>query len=137
MRTLDPRDPGFDQAIDDWTEGAGAHVAFEVSGSEAGLAAATYGLGVRGRLVVVAIHTEPKPVDLFRVFWRELSVIGARVYERRDFERAVERVAGGEIPAEALISAVTPLASTADAFEILERGGDVMKVLIDCSPAPT
>jgi 2-desacetyl-2-hydroxyethyl bacteriochlorophyllide A dehydrogenase len=136
LRTLDPFDLGFDQAIDVWTEGAGAQVAFEVSGSEAGLAAATYGLGVRGRLVVVAIHNEPKPVALFRVFWRELSVIGARVYERRDFERAVQCVATGEIPAGALISAVTPLASTADAFEILEHGGDVMKVLIDCSPTP-
>jgi (R,R)-butanediol dehydrogenase/meso-butanediol dehydrogenase/diacetyl reductase len=136
LRTLDPSDPSFDRAIDDWTEGAGAHVAFEVSGAEAGLAAAIHALAVRGRLVVVAIHNEPKPVDLFRVFWRELSVIGARVYERCDFEQAVERVATGKIPAGALISAVTPLASTAEAFKILEQGGDVMKVLIDCSPTP-
>ena len=66
--------------------GAGADVAFEVSGSAGGVATATQALGVRGRLVMVAIHSTPREVDLFRVFWRELTVIGARVYERQDFE---------------------------------------------------
>ena len=44
-------------------------------------------MAVRGRLVVVAIHATPPPVNLFRVFWRELTLIGARVYERADFGR--------------------------------------------------
>ena len=35
---------------------------------------------------MVGIHSTPREIDLFRVFWRELTVIGARVYERRDFE---------------------------------------------------
>jgi (R,R)-butanediol dehydrogenase/meso-butanediol dehydrogenase/diacetyl reductase len=65
--------------------------------------------------------------------WRELSPIGARVYERADFERAVELVASGAIPADALISTIAPLSATAEAFAALEQGGDVMKVLIDCS----
>ncbi len=89
-------------------------------------------LAVRGRLVVVAIHPQPRPVSLFRLFWRELTVIGARVYERADYERAVDLVAAGVVPADALISAVVPLSEAADAFVQLERGGGVMKVLIDC-----
>jgi hypothetical protein len=84
-------------------------VAFEVSGNAAGLRAATHALRARGRLVVVAIHSEPVPVDLFRVFWRELELIGARVYERPDFERAVELLAKGIIPADRLISIVEPI----------------------------
>jgi threonine dehydrogenase-like Zn-dependent dehydrogenase len=83
-------------------------------------------------LVVVAIHSQPVAVDLFRVFWRELEVRGARVYERRDFERAVEMLASGEIPSEQLISAVEPLERTPDAFARLESGAEVVKVLIDC-----
>jgi threonine dehydrogenase-like Zn-dependent dehydrogenase len=89
-------------------------------------------LAVRGRLVVVAIHPQPRPVSLVRLFWRELTVIGARVYERADYERAVDLVAAGVVPADALISAVVPLSEAADAFVQLERGGGVMKVLIDC-----
>jgi (R,R)-butanediol dehydrogenase/meso-butanediol dehydrogenase/diacetyl reductase len=132
LRTIDPIAEDVTSALDDWTDGAGVDVAFEVSGSGPGLATATHSLRVRGRLVVVAIHSQPVPVDLFRVFWRELELFGARVYERADFERAVELLAAGSIPAAPLISAVVPLERTADAFAVLEGGGDVLKVLIEC-----
>ena len=132
LRTIDPLADDLASAVDEWTDGAGADVAFEVSTSGPGLAAATQALRVRGRLVVVAIHSQPVALDLFRVFWRELEVAGARVYERTDFERAVELLAAGAIPAAPLISAVVPLERTADAFAALEGGGDVLKVLIDC-----
>jgi 2-desacetyl-2-hydroxyethyl bacteriochlorophyllide A dehydrogenase len=132
LRTVDPVAAGLEPTIEAWTDGAGADVAFEVSGSEAGLRAATHALRVRGRLVVVAIHSQPVAVDLFRLFWRELELRGARVYERRDFERAVEMLASGEIPSEQLISAVEPLERTPDAFARLESGAEVVKVLIDC-----
>jgi (R,R)-butanediol dehydrogenase/meso-butanediol dehydrogenase/diacetyl reductase len=132
LRTLDPAADDVSAAVEAWTGGAGADVAFEVSGSGAGLAAATHAVRVRGRLVVVAIHSQPVAVDLFRVFWRELALVGARVYERPDFERAVALLAAGAIPAAELISAVEPLARTQAAFAALEGGGEVMKVLIDC-----
>jgi (R,R)-butanediol dehydrogenase/meso-butanediol dehydrogenase/diacetyl reductase len=130
--TLDPGRPDFTGYIEDWTGGAGAAIAFEVSGSEPGVTTAMAVLGVRGRMVVVGIHPTPRPVNLQQVFWRELSLIGARVYERPDFEQAVQLVANGTIPAHRLISRVQPLASAAEAFSALESGGDVMKVLIDC-----
>jgi (R,R)-butanediol dehydrogenase / meso-butanediol dehydrogenase / diacetyl reductase len=132
LRTIDPATADLGTGVDSWTGGTGVDVAFEVSGSVAGLEAATRALRVRGRLVVVAIHNQPVPVDLFRVFWRELELIGARVYERRDFERAVELLAEGAIPAAELISAVEPLERTTEAFQALESGAGVMKVLIDC-----
>jgi (R,R)-butanediol dehydrogenase/meso-butanediol dehydrogenase/diacetyl reductase len=132
LRTIDPIGDDVGAAVEEWTGGAGADVAFEVSGSEPGLLAATHALRVRGRLVVVAIHSQPVGVDLFRVFWRELELFGARVYERADFERAVELLATGAVPAARVITAVEPLERTPEAFMALERGDDVMKVLIDC-----
>ena len=129
---LDPTTDDVAARVDAWTEGAGVPLAFEVSGSQPGLDTAIDALAVRGRLVVVAIHPQARPVSLFRLFWRELTVIGARVYERADYERAVDLVAAGVVPADALISAVVPLSEAADAFVQLERGGGVMKVLIDC-----
>jgi 2-desacetyl-2-hydroxyethyl bacteriochlorophyllide A dehydrogenase len=132
VRAIDPLADDVASAVDEWTDGAGVDVAFEVSGSGPGLAAATHSVRVRGRLVVVAIHSKPVPVDLFRVFWRELELAGARVYERTDFERAVELLATGAIPAAPLISAVVPLEQTADAFAALDGAGDVLKVLVDC-----
>lgn len=131
LDTLDPSSSDLPAAIESWTDGAGVDAAFEVSGAEPGLRAATHALRVRGRLVVVAIHSQPVATDLFRVFWRELELIGARVYEREDFEEAVRLLAAREIPAAELISAVEPLERTPAAFDALESGAGVMKVLID------
>jgi (R,R)-butanediol dehydrogenase / meso-butanediol dehydrogenase / diacetyl reductase len=131
---VDPATDDVAALVDDWTAGAGAAVAFEVSGSAAGVAMATEVLAVRGRLVMVAIHTVPREIDLFRLFWRELSIVGARVYERRDVERAVDLLAQGAIPADELITRVLPLSQVNEAFDALESGGDV-KILIDCQGA--
>ncbi len=136
LTVLDPAriDPGA--YVEEWTDNAGADVAFEVSGSAAGVDVATQVLGVRGRLVVVGIHSTPREIDLFRLFWRELTILGARVYQRPDFERAMQLLRGGEIPADALISRVVPLDHVAEAFDALTQGS-VVKVLVDCRPDAT
>jgi (R,R)-butanediol dehydrogenase/meso-butanediol dehydrogenase/diacetyl reductase len=133
LLAVDPTTEDLGAWLRTWTGGAGVAVAFEVSGAGGGMTAAVDALGVRGRLCLVAIHGRPRPVDLHRFFWRELTLIGARLYQRTDFERAVELIASGIIPAGDLISRIVPLPSAAAAFEALERGGDVMKILIDCA----
>jgi len=135
LRTLDPSKQDVVGEMGAWTEGAGAFVAFEVSGSAAGVGTAVQVLAVRGRLVVVGIHNEPRQVDLFQFFWRELTMIGARVYERRDYDDAIELLRRGDIPADVLISRIEPLEHAATAFAALHHGGGVMKVLIDCRMA--
>jgi (R,R)-butanediol dehydrogenase / meso-butanediol dehydrogenase / diacetyl reductase len=134
LSTLDTVSDDVAGHVAEWTSGAGAAVAFEVSGAAGGVKAATEVLAARGRLVMVAIHSVPREVDLFRLFWRELTVIGARVYDRDDFERAVELMAVGEIPAADLITRVVPIERVADAFAAL-AGGDEVKVLVDCQGA--
>jgi threonine dehydrogenase-like Zn-dependent dehydrogenase len=116
--------------VKDATAGAGADIAFEVSGSAAGVQAVIDGLRVRGRGVVVGIHPRSPRVDLFAVFWKELELVGARVYRRTDFAEAVRLVADGAIPAQALITDVMPLEETEAAFERLSNGGSVVKVLV-------
>jgi 2-desacetyl-2-hydroxyethyl bacteriochlorophyllide A dehydrogenase len=131
LNTMDPTAEDVAARVEEWTAGAGADVAFEVSGSASGVATATDVLAVRGRLVMVAIHSVPREVNLFRLFWRELTILGARVYEREDFERAAQLVATGQVPAAELISRIVPLDDVASAFAALDSGGEV-KVLIDC-----
>ncbi|WP_238005961.1 alcohol dehydrogenase catalytic domain-containing protein [Dactylosporangium sp. AC04546] len=131
LPTLDPQTTDVAAQIQQRTGGAGADVVFEVSGSVAGVRLATELLAVRGRLVVVAIHPKAREVDLHRVFWRELEIVGVRVYQREDYEAAVRLVHAGHVPAARLISRIVPLEHVADAFAALETGGDV-KVLIDC-----
>jgi len=131
LQAIDPAAIDVQAFVSDWTGGAGVEVAFEVSGSVAGIDTAIQSLRVRGRIVVVAIHPTPPSVNLFRVFWRELMLIGARVYERQDFEEAVNLLGTGAIPAAKLITRIEPLDAVAGAFAELESGR-AMKVLIDC-----
>ena len=130
FRTLDPGSTDVVAWVEEWTGGAGADVVFEVSGAAAAVATTTAVAKVRGTVVVVAIHAAPRAVDLQRVFWRELTVLGARVYQRVDFETAVELIGAGAIPTAALITRVAPLAEIRTAVDDLE-GGRAMKILID------
>lgn len=131
FQVLDPTATDQVEWVTQWTGGAGADVVFEVSGAASAVLGATDLAKVRGRLVVVAIHPQPRPINLQRLFWRELTIIGARVYERPDFEKAVELLDAGVIPADLLITRIEPISATADAFAALEAG-QAMKILIDC-----
>ncbi|MBM7493445.1 2-desacetyl-2-hydroxyethyl bacteriochlorophyllide A dehydrogenase [Micromonospora luteifusca] len=128
--TVDPRSTDVVALVNDRTDGAGADIAFEVSGSAAGVTTAVDVLTTRGRLVMVAIHPQPREVNLHRFFWRELELLGARLYQRDDMVEAIRLVASGAIPARQLISRVEPVESASAAFAALEGGG-VMKVLLD------
>lgn len=130
FETIDPLSVDQTEWVNEWTSGAGADVIFEVSGAAAAAENATSMAKVRGTLVVVAIHPQPRAIDLHRIFWRELRILGARVYERQDFERAVELVAAGRIPTDKIISEIVPLAAVESAFQALEAGRG-LKILVD------
>ncbi|MBF4992741.1 alcohol dehydrogenase catalytic domain-containing protein [Arthrobacter gandavensis] len=127
---VDPIAEDLAAVVQERTAGAGADVVFEVAGTAGTALDATRHARTRGRVVFVAIHPEPVPVDLHRVFWRELEVLGARVYERADFEHAVSLLADGAIPADALITRVVPLEETMDAFTDLLSAAAI-KILVD------
>jgi 2-desacetyl-2-hydroxyethyl bacteriochlorophyllide A dehydrogenase len=133
LEALDPRELDLVKYVDEQTGGAGADVVFEVSGSQAGADLMTKLVRTRGRIVVVAIFAEQPKIDLFRFFWRELKMCGARVYEHEDFDKAIEIAGSGVLPLDRLITSVYSLEQLEDGFRQMERGGDVMKILLNCS----
>ena len=108
--------------LEAWSEAAGAAVTFEVSGTQAGLDLAVAALGARGRLVAVGIHAEPRQVDMKRVFWKELQILGARVYDRSDFTAAIELLVQDAIPVDALVSTTAALAEAPGRSTASPRG---------------
>src|SRR6185369_3970474 len=90
---INPLEVDLPTLVNERTAAAGADVVFEVSGSQAGADMMTKLPRTRGRIVVVAIYGEAAKVDLFRFFWRELQLSGARVYEPEDFELAIQLAA--------------------------------------------
>ena len=132
LDVIDPSVSDLPAAVLERTDGAGGDVVFEVSGSAGGADMMTQLACIRGRVVVVAIFPTPQPVRLFDFFWKELRLIGARVYEPEDYERAIELLASGALPLERLISAVEPLERLPSVFETLDGAAEAMKILVDC-----
>ncbi|HTM49820.1 MAG TPA: alcohol dehydrogenase catalytic domain-containing protein [Bryobacteraceae bacterium] len=133
LETVNPKETDLIALVNSETGGAGADAVFEVSGSAAGAEIMSKLPRVRGRVVVVAVFSEPPKVDLFQFFWRELKLTGVRVYEPQDFEKAIEIAAAGRLPMDRLITNTVPLEGLGDAFRQLESGGQVMKILVSCA----
>jgi 2-desacetyl-2-hydroxyethyl bacteriochlorophyllide A dehydrogenase len=133
IHVVNPRDSDLVQTVKDLSQGAMADCVFEVSGSGPGVEIMTRLPNVRGRIVMVAIHPQPRPVDLFRFFWSELKLIGARLYEEEDFDEAIRLAGSGALHLDGLITSVRPIEETGQAFAELVADPAGMKTLIRCS----
>ena len=129
---VSPIDTDLIDYVKSKTEGRLADVVFEVAGVQPALDIMTELAGIRGRIVMVAIHGEKKPVDLFKFFWKELKLIGARVYEKEDYEKSIELITANELPFEDMITDVQPLSNIQQVFENIDNNPDGLKVLMDC-----
>lgn len=132
LATVNPARADLVEAVGEFSAEAMADAVFEVSGTAAGVEAMTKIARVRGRVVMVAIHAQPRPVDLFQFFWRELRLIGVRVYEPEDFDEAIALAAGGNLPLDRIITNVAPLDHVQSVFEQIDQNPAGMKYLLQC-----
>ncbi len=133
FETVNPLSDDVVQYVQDATEGKGVEVVFEVSGVQAGVDVTSEITATRGRIVVVAIHGQKREVDLFRYFWREIEMIGVRVYEPEDFDKAIELIAGVEIDLSDIITEVKNLDEITEIFENTLSNPQAMKSVVKCS----
>ncbi len=131
LEAVNPSETDLIELVMQRTKGAGADIVFEVSGSQAGADIMTELLRTRGLAVIVAIFAQKPQIDLFRFFWRELRLQGVRVYESQDFAEAISLAARGALPLDGLISDIRPLSALRSGFEDMEKGGQVMKILLE------
>ena len=132
MDVVNPAQQDLAGTVQELTDGAMADCVFEVSGSAPGVEVMTELPNVRGRIVMVAIHPEPKPVNLFKFFWSEIQLIGVRLYEEEDFDRAIQLAASGCLHLDRLITQIQPIDEVQQTFETIDSNPDGIKYLIDC-----
>jgi (R,R)-butanediol dehydrogenase/meso-butanediol dehydrogenase/diacetyl reductase len=116
---------------DQWTDGTGVDIAFEVTGNPVAARIVADVVRVWGTVSIVAIHAEPVPVNLYQMFARELVMHGSRLYARADWEEAIRLVASGAVPVAPLVSRRIPLEALQRGMEEALGGGPVMKVLVE------
>jgi threonine dehydrogenase-like Zn-dependent dehydrogenase len=107
------------------TEGAGADVLFEVTGSEAALWSAGSLLRTGGKLAIVGYHQGVRRIPLGEWNWRAFELVNCHV---RDADRitaamrhALELVESGLVDPQPLVSHRYPLEAVAAAFRAAER----------------
>ncbi|WZH54485.1 MAG: alcohol dehydrogenase catalytic domain-containing protein [Nocardioides alkalitolerans] len=83
-----------------------------------------------GRVVLVGLGASVE-IDAEQTILREIEVVGSAGYARRDFHRAVELLASGALPADALITRVAPIADADNVFaDLRDPATTHIKVLL-------
>ncbi len=83
-------------------------------------------------IIVVGVFGQQTRVDLGLVQDRELSLIGTLMYQKKDYERAIELVAGGRLHLDQMVTHRFAFADYLQAYEAIESSdGKYMKVMID------
>jgi 2-desacetyl-2-hydroxyethyl bacteriochlorophyllide A dehydrogenase len=117
--------------------GAPFVVAYECSGTAAGAAAALDQLDFAGTLVFIGTGHDPTPVNHNRVIILELTLVGAYNYGADGFAGALELLASGRLPTDALIEPYdVPLNALAGTLQALARAEVAGKVLVRPEVAP-
>lgn len=131
--TMNPKTTDVAKEIHATTGGKGADVVFEVSGSQPGVDLMTAAAATRGRIVMVAIHATKPNIDMFQFFWRELDLLGARVYRSEDYDKAMALLAKGVVDCDAFITDIQGLSDIEGAFKSLTENPNAMKSMIRIS----
>jgi (R,R)-butanediol dehydrogenase / meso-butanediol dehydrogenase / diacetyl reductase len=110
-----------------------ADVVFDAAAHPAVAAGLAGAVGVGGRVVIVGVYGRPAPLDLRALVFKEMTVVGTRVYARDDLRAATDMVTDGRFDPDPLITRIVPLADAATAIGDLAAGREV-KVLVQGSP---
>lgn len=113
------------------TEKSGVDVTFDAAGVPATASQVIPVTGIKGRIVMVAIHKRPAEVAFRDLAYRELRILGTRIYAKGDFPAAIELVAKRKVDLKPLITHVLPMHEALRAFDIAQSDKQACKVLVE------
>ena len=125
--TLDTVDPFGD--LERLTSGRLADVAFDAAAVPAVAALLPRLVRPAGRIGLVGTYARPVELDLQAILFKELTVLGNRVYQPADIDAALRMLADDPAAFRPLISDVVGLDEAPAAFARL-RAGDGVKYLV-------
>lgn len=130
---LDAADEHLVSNVLELTDGRGGDIVFEATGHPSVAPYLTELVRIRGQIVQVGIFKEPVPLDMRTLNFHEVDVIGARVYEKEDFRRAISLAAEKRFDLGPLVTHVVPLDEGESAFASA-RNATSLKVLFEVQP---
>lgn len=123
------------ETVEKITDGEGADLVYECAGAPSSAAVMTSLLRSRGTIINLGVFKRPAEVDLQALNFKELTLIGSRVYTRRDFESAISLASS--LPIGRVVTHSFPLTDVKSAFDCFRNGNEVCKVLILPNGSPS
>jgi (R,R)-butanediol dehydrogenase/meso-butanediol dehydrogenase/diacetyl reductase len=130
FRVIDGAQGDVVEKVRELTDNAGVDVTFDAAGVPATAAQVIPLTGIKGRIVMVAIHKKPAEVAFRDLAYRELRILGTRIYAKGNFETAIDLVAKAKVDLKPLITHVLPMREALRAFDIAQNDKEACKVLI-------
>jgi NADPH:quinone reductase-like Zn-dependent oxidoreductase len=130
--TLNHRTQKISQEVRALTQKRGVEVVVENVGE------ATWDESLRclkrgGRLVTCGATSGPQVgLDLRRLFWHHWTIMGSTMGNAREYGEIVRRLAGGQL--RPIVDRVYPLAEVRKAYERLQKGEQLGKVVVEVHP---
>lgn len=110
--------------------GGGADVAFECIGNPATQEQAFNAVRAGGRFVVVGSSDKPLALNIGKVMFREIEIIGSLGCRTVDYPRVLALAAQGKIKVAELVTARFALDDINAAFDTLRRGEGIRSVIV-------
>jgi len=130
FETVDVSKTDTVQTILELTDGHGADVTFEAAGVPATGGQIIPITGIKGRIVMTAIHKKPCEVLFQQLAYREQTILGTRIYAQGNFRKAISLVSEGKVELKPLITHTFSMEDALEAFELALRGGNFCKIVI-------
>ena len=131
IETLNASDPDFMSRCKGITNDEGFDVILEATGSKEAALRMTDLVRVRGRILALGVHKAPPMVDLTQVAFKELQIVGTRVYTEEDFDEALRLAATGKLGLARLVTHHFSLDEGAKGFGAMADANSSIKVLIE------
>lgn len=129
--------PADAEQVRAWAPEAGWDVVILAAGAAAAVELALRAVGPGGRILAFAgmpANRALVSIDLNRIHYQQLSLIGAFGGSPRYFRRAVRWLAESDSSMDQIITTLVPLSDATRAFDLVERGvGLKTSIAVDCS----
>lgn len=128
--TVNPQDSGAIAELERFFGEDGCHVVFDAAGFSPTRQLALKLVRSGGLIVLAGLGEADTTLDFIEVIRREVRITGAYAYDRREFQKAIEWIAGGRVVLEGWVSEA-PLAEAQAIFEELAQpNSDRIKVVL-------
>ncbi|MBV6451297.1 MAG: alcohol dehydrogenase [Anaerolineales bacterium] len=119
-----------DKEIRKLTGGGGADIGFEAIGNPTTQAQTFACLRAGGRFVAVGYSDKAMTLDIGRVMYREMEIVGSLGCRAVDYPRVLELARQGKIKVKELVTAQFPLDDVNAAFDTLRKGEGIRSVIV-------